>query len=206
MHQLTAGFTDLLAIWTRIKGVCEHIRPAPAPDFVDRIGFGRIVLGDGDGERSCTSLAEAIQYVLSRRTGWIAVRGGNGAGKSTLLAALKAHLRGRAYYWPNHDRLSFRFNTTLLAASDQASATAIDVDAEGEDATEGKSGYSSGERQLQVLREIAANTDHAIYLLDEWDANLDAENRSAARAIVDVLAQRALVVEISHRDEPGASV
>jgi ABC-type transport system involved in cytochrome c biogenesis ATPase subunit len=207
MHQLTAGFTDLLAIWTRIKGVCEHIRPAPAPAFVDRIGFGRIVLGEGGGERTCKSLAEAIQYVLSRRTGRITVRGGNGAGKSTLLAALKGHLRGRAYYWPSHDRLSFRFNTAMPTASDQAPNMAINIEAEEDYAAEEKSGHSSGERQLQALREIAANTDHAIYLLDEWDANLDAENRLVAQALVDALARRALVVEISHRDGPvGAAL
>ena len=63
-----------------------------------------------------------------------------------------------------------------------------------------KEGLFSGERQLQVLREIVAHTDHRVYLLDEWDANLDAANRSAARALVDTLAGRALVVEVSHRD------
>ena len=63
-----------------------------------------------------------------------------------------------------------------------------------------KTGYSSGERQLQVLREIVANTDSPLYLLDEWDANLDAPNRAAALALVETLARRARVVEISHRD------
>jgi ABC-type transport system involved in cytochrome bd biosynthesis fused ATPase/permease subunit len=63
-----------------------------------------------------------------------------------------------------------------------------------------KSGYSSGERQLQVLREVVANTACPIYLLDEWDANLDAVNRAKAQALVAQLAARARVVEISHRD------
>ncbi len=197
MHQLTAGFTDLLAIWTRIKGVCEHIRPAPDAAFVDRIRFGRVVLADGEQERACASLPEAIKFILSRPTGRITVRGGNGAGKSTLLAALKAHLRGRAYYWPNHDRLSFQFNTTVLAdATPSSTDGALEVDEELEE----KGGYSAGERQLQVLREIVAHTAHAAYLLDEWDANLDAGNRLAAQELIDSLARRALVVEISHRD------
>jgi chromosome segregation ATPase len=43
-------------------------------------------------------------------------------------------------------------------------------------------------------------TDAAIYLLDEWDANLDPSNRAMADALVEQLAQRARVVEISHRD------
>ena len=41
-------------------------------------------------------------------------------------------------------------------------------------------------------------------LLDEWDANLDATNRAAADALVETLARRARVVEISHRDHGAA--
>ena len=75
---------------------------------------------------------------------------------------------------------------------------AADLNAEEESAL--KKGYSSGERQLRVLREVVAKTNHPLYLLDEWDANLDAANRSAATALVEQLAQRARVLEISHRD------
>jgi len=61
-------------------------------------------------------------------------------------------------------------------------------------------GFSSGERQLRALQEIVAHTDASIYLLDEWDANLDPNNRAAADALVEQLARRARVIEISHRD------
>ena len=61
-------------------------------------------------------------------------------------------------------------------------------------------GFSSGEKQLKSLQEIVARTDARVYLLDEWDANLDAKNRAAAEALVASLAARARVVEISHRD------
>ncbi len=63
-----------------------------------------------------------------------------------------------------------------------------------------KLGFSSGERQLKSLEEIVEATDADIYLLDEWDANLDAANKAKADALVDQLATRARVVEISHRD------
>lgn len=207
MHQLTSGLTDLIAIWTRIKGVCEHIEPAADPGFVDRIGFGRLLLKEGEQEWTCTSLADAVQHVLALPTGLVAVRGGNGTGKSTLLAALKCQLRGQAYYWPTHDRLAFEFNASAPAPASPVSV-AIDDDEEAEGAdemsaaeeNEEKRGYSSGERQLRVLKEIVANTDHPVYLLDEWDANLDAANRAAAGALVEQLSQRARVLEISHRD------
>ena len=61
-------------------------------------------------------------------------------------------------------------------------------------------GFSSGEKQLKSLQEIAARTNAPVYLLDEWDANLDAKNRAAAETLVASLAARAVVVEISHRD------
>ncbi|WP_301101455.1 AAA family ATPase [Propionivibrio sp.] len=202
MHQLTAGFTDLLAVWTRIKGVCAHIRPLPDAGFVGRIGFGRIVLKEGENERSCVSLADAVQHALATTTGLITVRGGNGSGKSTLLAALKAYLRGRAYYWPTQDRLAFAFNSGMREVAenaDEISTADADEIRAAEEAVQ-KKGYSSGERQLQVLREIVANTAYPVYLLDEWDANLDAANRAAALALVEELAQRARVIEISHRD------
>jgi chromosome segregation ATPase len=52
---------------------------------------------------------------------------------------------------------------------------------------------------LQSLTEIVQQTRSAVYLLDEWDANLDATNRSKAQALIDTLAARSLVIEISHR-------
>jgi len=66
-----------------------------------------------------------------------------------------------------------------------------------------KLGFSTGERQLKSLEEIVNDTDARVYLLDEWDANLDATNKAKAEALVDALAARARVVEISHRDRPA---
>ena len=66
-----------------------------------------------------------------------------------------------------------------------------------------KLGFSTGERQLKSLEEIVNDTDARVYLLDEWDANLDTTNKAKAEALVDALAARARVVEISHRDRPA---
>jgi ABC-type bacteriocin/lantibiotic exporter with double-glycine peptidase domain len=203
MHQFTIGLTDLVAVWTRIKGVCEHIRPIPDAEIVDRIGFGQIVLKEDHHEWQCHSLGDAMQQVLAAPTGLIAIRGGNGSGKSTLLAALKAKLHSSAYYWPTQDRLAFAFNTGsgITAAIEKIDEAADDPDEinAAEEAVE-KKGYSSGERQLQVLREISAHTHYPVYLLDEWDANLDPDNRAKAVALVEELARRARVIEVSHRD------
>ena len=202
MHQFTAGLTDLMAIWARIKGVCEHWRLEPDQQFGERIDYSRIELRIDGVAQPCPSLASTLQTILGQPTGRVSIRGANGAGKSSLLVALKESLRGRAFYWPSHDRLNFHFNTQLVPLTsiptDDEAAEPEALNAE-EMASE-KAGYSSGERQLQVLQEISIATEFPVYLLDEWDANLDADNRRRADAMVNHIAQRARVIEISHHD------
>jgi len=174
----------------------DNMRPIADPRFNQRIKFDRLLLRSGDHARVCHSVEEAMRLVYAEPTGRITVRGGNGSGKSTLLAALKAEIKNRAYYWPTTDRLAFEF--VAVAQLDEP-----EFDGDGEvlqQAAVKRPGFSSGERQLKSLQEIVAHTDAPIYLLDEWDANLDQANRATADALVDALARRARVVEISHRD------
>jgi ABC-type multidrug transport system fused ATPase/permease subunit len=197
LHLLASGWNDFIAIWTRFGGVAANMLPQPDPDFDQRIRFDRLVLREGDTANVVSSLGDALRVALARPTGRVNVRGGNGSGKSSLLASLKTELKKQAYYWPTTDRLAFRF-----------AGGVVPVDVEGDDEDEvvvaesmdQKLGFSSGERQLKSLQEIAESTDAEVYLLDEWDANLDAANKAKADALVDELAARARVVEISHRD------
>ena len=206
VHGLVTGWNDLLAVWTRIGGACNTMHPEPDAEFDERIKFDRLnltlQLPSGGVSIPCASMTEALTLVKQQRHGRILVRGSNGAGKSTLLAALKTQLGAQAFYWPTTDSLTFEF--AKESAKDlEAEAEFLDEDEEqGDDAAPmiAKNGYSSGERQLKSLQEIAENTQSVVYLLDEWDANLDANNRSQAEALVEKIAARALVVEISHRD------
>ena len=189
VHGLASGWNDLLAVWTRMTGACAAMRPTPDVNFDQRIRFDGVVLSDGQQTLVCSSVDDALIRIQSQPVGRLLVRGSNGAGKSTLLVALKARLGPAAYYWPSSDKLAFAF----------AAATRHADKGEGDDAT-AASGFSSGERQLKSLQEIASRTEAAVYLLDEWDANLDAKNRDSAERLVTQLAARAVVVEISHRD------
>jgi hypothetical protein len=195
VHQFTSGWNDLLAQWTRLRGVGNNMHPDFDPEFEQRMKYDRLTLREGDKASTVASLDDAMGLILSQPTGRINVRGPNGAGKSTLLSSLKSAVKTRAYYWPTADRLAFQFAQGL---------DEVEVDEDGEPvkpADPGKRpGFSSGERQLRALREIVTHTDAPIYLLDEWDANLDPNNRAAADALVEELARRARVVEISHRD------
>lgn len=191
VHGLASGWNDLLAIWTRIGGACEAMRPEPDAGFEARIQFDGLQLLRGGEVLPCASVEEAVGQVAALGSGRVLVRGRNGAGKSTLLAALKVRLGSRAFYWPTTDRLVFDFSRKdIEAAEDEADGGEPVLPA----------GFSSGERQLRSLEEIARRTQAGVYLLDEWDANLDARNRAQAEALVQQMAQRAVVVEISHRD------
>jgi len=198
LHLLATGWNDFIAIWTRFGGVAANMLPEPDPDFDKRVKFDRLVLREGDHANVVSSLGDALRIAFAHPTGRINVRGANGTGKSSLLASLKTEMKKRAFYWPTTDRLAFQFAGGVVP---------VDVEGDDEDnvvvvaeSMDKKLGFSSGERQLKSLEEIVNATDAEIYLLDEWDANLDATNKAKADALVDALAARARVIEISHRD------
>ena len=198
LHLLASGWNDFISVWTRFGGVAANMLPQPDPAFDDRIKFDRLVLREGEDANVVSSLNDALRIVQARPTGRVNIRGGNGAGKSSLLASLKTEMRRRAFYWPPSDRLAFKFTGGVVPVDVEGNEDdEVIVVAESMDK---KLGFSTGERQLKSLEEIVNATDAQVYLLDEWDANLDVANKVKADALVDALAARARVVEISHRD------
>ena len=194
MHEFTSGWNEFLAVWTRLGGVASSMHPPVDPEFEARIKPDRLVLREGENSRTVATLDDATAIVFGQRTGRVNVRGANGSGKSTLLAGLKSQIKTRAYYWPTADRLAFKF------AQGFEPEDADDGDDAPKSPSDKRLGFSSGERQIRALQEIVTYTDAEVYLLDEWDANLDPNNRAAADALVEELARRARVIEISHRD------
>ena len=171
------------------------MHPEFDPDFDRRVKFDRLVLREGGNASTVSSLDDAMGMILSQPTGRINVRGANGSGKSTLLTSLKSAVQDARLLLADRGPPGVQVRAGRGARS-RPTRTA----SRWRRATAKKPGFSSGERQLRALREIVSHTDAPIYLLDEWDANLDPNNRAAADALVEELARRARVVEISHRD------
>ena len=203
VHALASAWNDLVAIWTRIGGATEHFLPETDSEYNQRIKFDQLVFSDDGAPLKVADFDSALTLATAQPLGRINLRGQNGAGKSTVLAALKSALGSHAYYWPTTDRLSYQFADGVSPEADAE----LEGDEEENDVPKAKKppGFSSGERQIESLQEIVATTAAPIYLLDEWDANLDGQNRAIAQALIDTLAKRARVIEISHRDRAAVN-
>lgn len=104
--------------------------------------------------------------------GRLTLRGENGSGKSTLLMLMKDALQNRAFFLPTHSQLSF----------------SSDLDK-----------YSTGEALKKRLEEILGRVSADVLLLDEWDANLDNDNKEALSQLIDKISAEKCVIEVRHR-------
>jgi ABC-type multidrug transport system fused ATPase/permease subunit len=202
---LSEGWNDLLAIWTRIGGAVDHFSPEADAAFARRIKFKSLRLTGAKADEKqpldAKNLPALLSVLQAMQSGRINVRGGNGSGKSSLLAALKNELGGHAYFWPTTDKLAFKFPKAIAQEKAVPEIAIDDDEAEADEPPPiQKFGFSAGEWQIKTLEEIVANTTARYYFLDEWDANLDANNKVRAETLMASLAARAVVVEISHRD------
>jgi hypothetical protein len=211
---LAESMNDLLAIWTRMGGASDHFAVQADAQFLNRVDANQLRISEGATPVVVTSPEQALAALRASSVGRLQVRGGNGAGKSSMLAYLKQELGGDAFYWPTTDRLAFEFATARASSLNKAKPAApagldgptpVTDDAEDEDADRAalspqRLGFSAGEWQMRTLEEVVLKTNARYYLMDEWDANLDAHNRARAQTLMDTLALRARVMEISHRD------
>jgi hypothetical protein len=106
------------------------------------------------------------------KNGRTLVTGPNGAGKSTWLKMMKEELGDNAVYLPA------KMDIYFSGISDE---------------------MSSGQRTIAILKSIdAGNHKGKVFLLDEWDANLDVENRELLNQVVQKIAKNNLVYEVRH--------
>jgi ABC-type transport system involved in cytochrome bd biosynthesis fused ATPase/permease subunit len=117
-----------------------------------------------------SSHLDIIQHAL--QAGRITLRGENGSGKSTLLMLIKNSLMKRTFFLPTQNQLSFLSETNK---------------------------HSTGECLKNRLLEILEMVEADVLLLDEWDANLDPENKERLSLLIDEIAEKKCVIEVRHR-------
>lgn len=112
-----------------------------------------------------------IEKLLAKKvSGRFTITGQNGVGKSSLLLKLKNKFSLAATYLPAYHQLMLRDDRLSL---------------------------SSGEVALSALKDLQSE-NCGILLIDEWDANLSAENREILDKVIHQLSLERIVVEIRH--------
>jgi ABC-type bacteriocin/lantibiotic exporter with double-glycine peptidase domain len=117
-------------------------------------------------------VTQAAQMISQAAGGRFKITGANGSGKSTVLLALKNIFRDESFLFPAH-------HGDLMWKSDDAA-------------------LSTGQKTGIFLKEIFKIEGIRYLLLDEWDANLDGENRCAIDGILDELGKSKTIVEVRH--------
>lgn len=158
---------------SRLSGLKNMLNLSRSEPMAGIINWSLLDFSIGNQKLNLTDIDDLSRRIQSQQltSGRITLRGSNGAGKSTCLLALKTEHRNEAFYLPPASDLEF------------ASA---------------ESSSSTGEKLKGALLEIISEVSAPIVLLDEWDANLDEDNKLHLSQLIDQLAQSKLVIEIRH--------
>jgi hypothetical protein len=164
-----AGVREQLARLSEVVKVGESGR-----DVEKYVKYPDIRLARGNDEKNLGGLGDLLAEVGAASGGRYTLRGRNGIGKSTLLSLVAERTGDRSFYLPS------KIGDLAFAASE----TVVESD---------------GNRLLAAMKEIAALPGVQLLLLDEWDANLDAENLRLVDMQIEALSRRMTVVESRHR-------
>jgi ABC-type bacteriocin/lantibiotic exporter with double-glycine peptidase domain len=168
LSALVYQLLDFSAMNSRLRLMFDTERRLSEPLDLPDTPCGEIVV-NGAPVHDYDSVTMSVRSSLHGR---FTVRGANGAGKSTLLQVLKRALADEAVLLPaQHGKLEWQHELKAL---------------------------STGQKTLAQLQEISNHAGVKYLLLDEWDANLDSDNRRAISDMLDLLGQSKVIVEIRH--------
>ena len=166
--------TSYKGLQERWNGLEKAVERLPDLDISNRISVGNIIVKQGTKDAKSFDSIAAIEAYVTSSFGKYTVTGPNGCGKSTLLRYIKDTLKDSAYYLPAKHKLDFN-----------------DIDAM----------MSTGQALIKQMEVILSEKNIKVFLLDEWDANLDALNKKIVDEFLNRLAASVSIIEVSHRAE-----
>lgn len=170
-RRISYYITSYTSMKARYLGLKKEIVPVKSNHYTMRINENLIKI-DYDGTKHKLILNKCIEQAKQAESGLWSITGQNGSGKSTTLKALKQELGDAAYYLPAKHNLNFGKSDDRL---------------------------STGQKLIAQLKEIFKDTTVKVLLLDEWDANLDASNRTSIMNHIKEISRNILVIQVSHR-------
>jgi ABC-type transport system involved in cytochrome bd biosynthesis fused ATPase/permease subunit len=175
VFQILMSLNDLsVAIydWNHVKGRIEVLRDffTPPEDTLPPVDVAALTVTETIENH--THLVPDIRQRIARgKPGRVLLSGPNGSGKTTLLLTLKQDLGDAAFFLPCQSGLSLTQNET----------------------------GSTGEQKRHEIDYLGRLSDPPqVFLLDEWDANLDPHNLAQVDDMIRSLSQTSLVIEVRH--------
>ncbi len=173
INSMTAMMT-IIAQYNFVKGtlvlVDQFFNETKMDDLDKRIKFQEITVA---GAPSINASQSTDQWCKSlSEKGRVTIQADNGTGKTSLLLSMKEYFGERSFYLPAMHNLFF------LNQKDG----------------------STGEQVIQIIDEISKQKGIDIFLLDEWDANLDSNKViSVSRKLDELVMSGKMVVEVRHK-------
>jgi ABC-type bacteriocin/lantibiotic exporter with double-glycine peptidase domain len=178
MVQCIFGFFNAFLSWQgdrrQLDALGKAIHMLGDQDVSERIRFSSISINVNGKLTEFSSIDALATKVADCGAGRITLRGANGSGKTTLLAYFAELYKSRAFFLPTRNSEIYFSAQSLGSLSD-------------------------GVRLRAIINEMVAFDEVSIFLLDEWDANLDPENMFEIDAMIEGIAARRLVIESRHR-------
>jgi len=186
---LTLGYLDSLSSsLVQLSGIRKNLSELETsvdPNFIInrseplfQIFWKNLKFFDTKGEElHFPTIQSLVQRMILGPKGRLTIRADNGAGKSVLMCHLKKSLEAqgiKVYLLPTGMNLAFSVQTDEM---------------------------SVGTRKRAEMIEIIQSVQADVYMLDEWDANLDESNISALSRKLEELSKSCTVIEVRHRKD-----
>ncbi|AJC68391.1 ATP-binding cassette domain-containing protein [Dickeya zeae] len=163
--------TQLMLIKNKVRNLQRFPSSLAEVNYEENINDDDIIIHNISGNNSSLSVREFIGYISHgcASPGRYRVEGPNGSGKSSILKLIK----------------KMTDDSVLLGPENSIGI----VDVKG----------STGQKHRENINRLLSDDDIFILLLDEWDANLDANNTMVFDKILNDISHDKVVIEVRHK-------